>query len=188
MRADPLHKQPRIAHCALAAMLAFAFVPGILVGQAWSVLACMLPLPAGSQSAFASTAVLALAHISRFAGIFAALGFLFASLEPTSRMHARALDHALSTKGWFLSTSFGSSRAMPAMLLVATAAGACLSLHEIESTIMLQLPGTGSIGQTMLANLHFARSEELCAGILTTTLFSLVPLALAALLIARDAK
>jgi hypothetical protein len=51
-----------------------------------------------------------------------------------------------------------------------------LSVHEIECAIMLQPPGTGSLGQTMLANLHFARSEELCAGVLATTLLALAPL------------
>lgn len=166
---------PRRGAFAVALLLAWALAPGILAGQAWTQL--LAALQEHSNDAWTGFAIVLLAHTSRFAGFFCVAGWMLAGLEPRARARARALDHAASARGWALATALGSTRAIVPVLVAAACAGACLSLHEIESTIMLQPPGTGSLGQTMLANLHFARSEELCAGVLFITLAAAVPVA-----------
>jgi ABC-type spermidine/putrescine transport system permease subunit II len=40
---------------------------------------------------------------------------------------------------------------------------ACLSLHEVESSVVLQPAGSSSLAQVLLTQLHFARQEEIAA-------------------------
>lgn len=175
---------PRAGVVALAMLLCWALVPGVLSGQAWTLLIALVqeraPLAGSDALAFVT---LVLAHASRFAGFFALAGVVLASLESRDLQHARMLDAATSTKGWLLTRALGSVHAPLPVVVGAFSAGLCLSLHEIESTIMLQPPGTGSLGQTMLANLHFARSEELCAGVLVVSLLACGALVLPAWLL-----
>jgi ABC-type Fe3+ transport system permease subunit len=172
----PLHTQHACTKIACAVLLAWALVPGILVGQAYAMLLAQLVNLLPNASDVLGLALLVLAHVSRFAGVFVLLGFMFASLEPSQRRWARELDGAVSLPGWIRACVIGARGRVVPVLGALAAAGMSLSVHEIECAIMLQPPGTGSLGQTMLANLHFARSEELCAGVLATTLLALAPL------------
>jgi ABC-type spermidine/putrescine transport system permease subunit II len=58
-------------------------------------------------------------------------------------------------------------------------------LHEIDSSIVLQQPGTQSLAQTLLAQLHFARQEEMAAGAIIVVGGGVVIAALSAWLITR---
>ena len=42
-------------------------------------------------------------------------------------------------------------------------AAMALSLHEIESTVVLQPPGPTTLAQYVLNQLHYNRNDELCA-------------------------
>jgi ABC-type spermidine/putrescine transport system permease subunit II len=65
----------------------------------------------------------------------------------------------------------------------------CLSLHEIDASIVLQQPGTQSLAQTLLAQLHFARQEEMAAGAIVVVGSGLVvAMVAAALLVVRGVR
>ena len=73
---------------------------------------------------------------------------------------ARVLDGGGGMLAWWMSSLPGNAGAV----LGLCAAGGALSLHELESSVMLQSPGVLSLAQTVLGWLHYARYEELSAG------------------------
>jgi ABC-type Fe3+ transport system permease subunit len=62
---------------------------------------------------------------------------------------------------------------------------ACLSLHEVESSIVLQPAGTSSLAQVLLTQLHFARQEEIAAAAILVLTPAAVIALVAGLLLAR---
>lgn len=169
-------KRRSIALLAFAGMMGL-LTPGSLVGQAWA-LAVNLPFVpyAVADSPLPSIA----SHVTRFLGLAVLAGIFFARSESASVRAQRSLDGGQRLRAWCATSLVGKA---PALLGFALAM-ACLSLHEIDSSIVLQQPGTQSLAQTLLAQLHFARQEEMAAGAIVVVGSGLVVAALAAWLLA----
>jgi ABC-type Fe3+ transport system permease subunit len=151
----------RVAWASLVTFLAAGLSPGVLIGSstahAWNSADWMAPIAD-------SVAVIVLAHLARFGFLGALAGWWLARTEPQELRDLRRLDAGESIRGWIRA-------AMPpqAGLLVAAAlATGLLSFHEIESAVMLQPPSNagGGLAWVMLQQLHFARTQELAAGML----------------------
>ncbi len=145
----------RAVRVALCGLVFAALAPGILVGHAWAAFWMVVGAPDAWMDTAAPTV---LAHLTRFAGIAALAGCVLAGLEPAGTRDARAIDAGASLKAWVRTGLSWGTLAGVAVCV------ACLSLHEIESSIVVQPPGMLSLPQTMLGNLHFARQEETSAG------------------------
>jgi len=141
------------AGASLAIWLIGALVPGVLVGaaihRAWSWCPALADGPL----------ILVLAHLARFGAAAAAAGAWMALAEPRECRDMRRLDGAEGLRGWWGAAVAGRAAVIPA---TGVAVG-LLSLHEIEASIFVQPPGVGSLARTVLALLHFNRSEELSA-------------------------
>ncbi len=137
-------------------MLAIALVPGVLVGSAtlafWN--APMMPRAAGD-----SMWPVILAHVARFGFVGVLAGWWMAGLETPDERGARVMLAGTGVRAWW---TLCVKPQIGVVIGVALAAGA-LSLHEIESTVLLQPPGPSSLAQYMLDKLHYNRNEELCA-------------------------
>jgi len=146
---------PTAGVVALGFLIIAALTPGILVGQAWLMAGMALgPWFAGGPFP------VVLAHAARFAGIAALAGVAMARLEPRDVRFMRLLDAGHGPGAWLRLAVAPRAWAVPGV----AAATFCLSLHEVEATIILQPPGVTSLSQTMLAQLHFARNDEIAAG------------------------
>jgi ABC-type spermidine/putrescine transport system permease subunit II len=145
----------RPARCAgeatLAMLLVAALVPGVLVGQATAL--------AWNRLGLDTSAPLVFAHVARFAGVAAVLGWLVAHSEFQEERMLRRIDGQEGLAGLVRVAAPGRWPVVPGAGL----AGASLSLHEIESSVFLQLPGLQSLPQTLLGYLHYSRQEELSA-------------------------
>ncbi|MBI1191214.1 MAG: hypothetical protein GC200_11110 [Tepidisphaera sp.] len=151
--ADPV--AARIARWSTTAWLVAALTPGVLVGKAFAELGIRWQWLGDSQG------IVVLTHLARFGGAAACLGCLAAraarQVQPLRRM-----DGAMGVFGWL-------ETAMPlggAAVLWAGLLAAMQSLHEIESTIIVQPPATPGLAQVMLGYLHYSRLEELSVGVL----------------------
>lgn len=119
-------------------------VTGVLIGGAWRVI---------DDSAL----IVVLAHVSRFLALPAAIGVLLALTEPGEDRDLRLLSGATGPIGWARTSS---GRGWPAIAAGAVAMGG-LSMHEIESAIVVSPPGMASLARSMLNLLHFQRYEHL---------------------------
>ncbi|HLP84498.1 MAG TPA: hypothetical protein VK157_09115 [Phycisphaerales bacterium] len=165
--------------CVLAfvAMLGL-LTPGSLVGQAWSLAVNLPVMPYAIADSMLPTIA---AHVTRFLGLAVLAGVFFARSENASVRAQRELDAGASMRAWALTSLPGKLAALIGLTLAFT----CLSLHEIDSSIVLQQPGTQSLAQTLLAQLHFARQEEMAAGAIIVAGGGLLVAVLAALLVTR---
>jgi len=146
------------ARATCGVLVGFSLVPGVLVGRA--LVECVNLLP-GLGGIADGPGMLVWAHAARFAWLGAATGVLLATRE------ARALADLRSLEGpGFLSWLVVCLPRGWGAMACAAAGAAALSLHEIEASIIVQPPGSISLAQTLLGDLHFARSEELAAGVL----------------------
>jgi ABC-type Fe3+ transport system permease subunit len=161
--------------CIAVSLALPALLPAIMVGHAWSLTSVLAERWLGDTGAWLrdSWLPLALAHLSRFALPLALLGLWMAmSEEPTLRDARRIAGGGL--RGWAraeLARAWG-------VVAGAGLACACLSLHEIEASIVLQPAGESTLAQVLLAQLHFARQEEIAAA----AILVLTPAAFAAAL------
>lgn len=137
------------------ALLVGALVPGILIGAGLAMVMGSLPSWMGETD----IGVFA-AQVARFGCVGALGGCWLAGQEPRALREARVLDGGGGMLGWWMSSLPGNAGAV----LGLCAAGGALSLHELESSVMLQSPGVLSLAQTVLGWLHYARYEELSAG------------------------
>lgn len=147
----------------LAIMLAAFFVPGTLMGQAWYLVVLLLQRAWPDIDAGGGGVAIVLAcHLARFGALALLAGVFLASMEDPVARQLRRVDGAEGLWAWWWACA---RPALPTLVGVGLAL-ACLSLHEVEATIVLQPPGTQSLAQTMLAQLHFARMDELASGTL----------------------
>ncbi len=141
---------------ALAALTAAGLAPGVVVGavvnEAWST------WPATSGLAD-SLWIVVLTHTARFGWIAALLGCCLAGMEPRDRRAQRQIDGAMNLAGWWQA----SGRPGASLVLSAGIMTGLLSVHEIESTVMVQPPGIDSLSRRILQFLHFSRMEDLSA-------------------------
>ncbi|MDX2131088.1 MAG: hypothetical protein SFY69_03430 [Planctomycetota bacterium] len=152
-----------------------ALTPGVLVGQALST--AWTGWDALLESPFAP----AFAHVVRFGAIGVVIGVLLAGTERASERDLRAIDGQGGLGGFLRVVVRG--RAMAAAGV--GAAIACLSLHEIETGVLLQPPGTPSFAQIMLGYLHFSRLDDLAAAVVWLLALGGVAGGLGALVAAR---
>ncbi len=180
----------RIILVCLGAWLVGALVPGVMVGAAWRTLSTSLASgeligSAGEPIAdvLDGPAGLILAHLTRFGVLGALLGFALAQMEERDLRETRLLldaGRADAVRAWWRASVL---RHWPAVVGV-MAAAAALSLHEIESAVIMTPAGTVSIAGRMLEHLHYNAEHRLMASGLVVTSISLVLSTLAALSIA----
>jgi ABC-type Fe3+ transport system permease subunit len=171
----------------IAVLLALpALLPGIMTGHAWSLATVLAERTLGDPGAWLrdSWLPMILAHVSRFALLAVLLGvWMSASEEPSLRdvrllagggpfARLRAWVRTELRRGW-------------GVVLGVALAMACLSLHEVESSIVLQPAGTSSLAQVLLTQLHFARQEEIAAAAILVLTPAAVIALVAGLLLAR---
>ncbi|HPO93300.1 MAG TPA: hypothetical protein PL072_07495 [Phycisphaerales bacterium] len=147
----------------LAVLLAMALYPGVLVGSAYALVFPALPesltWKLGSFGDFLANYRVALAHVGRWGALAGLAAFKIAMSEPPAQRDQRRLDErrpAVSFVRLLLVPNLG-------VVLGVGVAMACLSLHEIESSVMVQAPGDQPLAQMLLDALHFARDEYLSA-------------------------
>jgi ABC-type spermidine/putrescine transport system permease subunit II len=167
---------PPTAAVIVGVFVLLALVPGVLIGTAYN---SAFPLQTGNLGGWLighGEVRVVLAHVARFGALPVLLAVRLAMLEPRAARHMRLLDEpggggtAWMGVGWW--SSGWSSVVSYTQALVRPSVGAfvglflavmCLSMHEIESTIMVQAPGSRPLAQVLLDQLHFARDEELSA-------------------------
>ncbi len=140
----------------LAACLAWALLPGVLVGAAIASVTRLSMVPdAIGDSALPMVA----AHVSRVFFLPVLVGLWLAASEARSIGESRRLDGAVGPVAWgrtVLGGVLGPS-------LAVGLAGLCLSVHEIESSLQVQSPGIDHLAQRLLQWLHYERTAELSA-------------------------
>ncbi|MFI4872565.1 MAG: hypothetical protein ACIARQ_12195 [Phycisphaerales bacterium JB061] len=138
----------RVTVVCVAASIVTALLPGVvtgvLIGGAW-------------RAIDDSVLIVILAHVSRFLALPAGVGVLLALTEPSEDRDLRLLAGATGPIGWARTSGV---RGWPAIAAGALAAGG-LSMHEIESSIVVSPPGMASLARSMLNLLHFQRYEHL---------------------------
>lgn len=170
----------RLILLSLGAWLIGALVPGVMVGAAWRTFSSFLSsgqLIGSFGEPFADLLDgplgLILSHLTRFGALGALLGFALAQMEERDLRETRLLmNHGRgeAVRAWWRASVL---RHWPALLGV-TAAAAALSLHEIESAVILTPAGTVSIAGRMLEHLHYNAEHRLMASGLVVTGCSLI--------------
>jgi ABC-type Fe3+ transport system permease subunit len=140
----------------LACAVAWALVPGVLVGAA---VAQFMRLPIIPEVIEQSAVPMVIAHLSRASFLPILVGIWLGSSEAGGLADTRLLDGATGLRNW-VRTSLRS--AIGPALAVGLACG-CLSFHEIESSVQVQPPGIDHIAQRLLQWLHYERMAELSA-------------------------
>lgn len=159
-------------------LIASALVPGVLVGTAtiafWN--GTWLPRAAGD-----SMWPVVFAHVARCGFVGAAAGWWLAGLETTDERGARLMLAGNGVRGW---AALCLRPQIGGIIGVGLAAMA-LSLHEIESTVIVQPPGPTTLAQYVLNQLHYNRNEELCAACVNIMVAGVLLAGLAGWLIGR---
>ncbi len=144
----------RIARLCLLASLASCVMPGVLVGSA---LAATISLVDVNRLLADSSLAVGVGHLARFSFVPILVGWWLARTEPAEARDLRRIEGIGGPWG-YLSTILPTH--LPALLGVA-AMLAALSLHEIESAIMLTPPGGGGLAHRILGFLHYSRMGDL---------------------------
>ncbi|MEM7622320.1 MAG: hypothetical protein AAF235_03870 [Planctomycetota bacterium] len=145
------------------ALLATALTPGVLIGAAMNTAYGSLGGSSGGSfgGSLGSVSVI-LSMLARFGVLGAFAGLWMAWREDASLRADGALHVRDTVRAWWV---FVLSRRL--LLPVGAAiASACLTLHEIEASVMVRPPGPDNLARLMLDALHFARMDELAAVIL----------------------
>ncbi len=140
----------------LGVFLAWAIMPGVLVGAA---IAQMMRLPGVPDTLAQSAVPMVIAHISRAAFLPILVGVWLGASEAGAIAETRLLDGATGLAHW---TRVSLRSVLGPALAVGLACG-CLSFHEIESSVQVQGPGIDHMAQRLLQWLHYARMTELSA-------------------------
>ncbi|GMV25351.1 MAG: hypothetical protein AMXMBFR58_13820 [Phycisphaerae bacterium] len=153
MSARPNSRVPRLC---VVLLTTAGLIPGVILGsavnQAWLKWEQTRPIAD-------SYWVIVLAHAARFCWIPAWVGCLLAGAEQVDRRHQRLIDGAAGLKGWWIA----AARPGAGILAAASIFAGLMSVHEIESTVLVQPPGIDGLARQILQFLHFSRMEELSA-------------------------
>lgn len=170
----------RVLIVCLGAWLVGMLVPGVMVGAAWRSFSTLLAsgqligsLGEPIADLLDGPLGLILAHLTRFGALGAFLGFALAQMEERDLRETRLLmNHrgGEALRAWWRASVL---RHWPALIGV-MAAAAALSLHEIESAVIMAPAGTVSIAGRMLEHLHYNAEHRLMASGLVVTGCSLV--------------
>ncbi|MCC6426219.1 MAG: hypothetical protein IT435_05310 [Phycisphaerales bacterium] len=106
--------------------------------------------------------IVVLAHAARFCWVPAIMGCWVAGLEPVERRMQRMVDGGGGVRVWWWACAQGG---IPVWVVgpIAGVITGLMSLHEIESTVMVSPPGVDSLARRILQFLHYARMEDLSA-------------------------
>lgn len=143
-----------LARMCLLAFLVAGVLPGVLVGSALA--ACLSLVDSRRLIADTSLAV-AMGHLARFLFVPILAGWWLASTEPADARDLRRVEGVGGLSGYFAGIF---PNQLPALIGVAAILTA-LSLHEIESAIMLTPPGGGGLAHRILGFLHYSKMEDL---------------------------
>lgn len=146
-------RRERLLLCGAMVFISAGIVPGVLVGAA---VKASLALTPWTEMLLDSAAGVVLGHVARFGVVGVLIGLWIARSTPAAETDLRKIDGG-GLWGWMI----GALRSQSPALVAAGIAGFALSLHEVESTIILSPAGPGSLAQQMLNYLHQARQEEL---------------------------
>ncbi|MEM7628992.1 MAG: hypothetical protein AAF356_06170 [Planctomycetota bacterium] len=139
----------------LALSVWVALLPGVLVGAS----VAQLGLSEGSGAVLHAAG-------ARFVAFPLLVGLLLALSEEAATRDARRLDAPGSVVGsaltWLLAAMPGHARGVLGAGLVV----GVLTLHEIEASVVVQPIGVRGMPRVLLDALHFARDDELAAGVL----------------------
>ena len=170
-----------VAGAGLLAFLVAGLSPGVLLGSAaahaWNhpALAVVYDTPV----------IVVLCHLARFGFLACMTGMSLARAEGGLR-DMRSLDAGDSLRGWLVA-------AAPPQLGVMAGMGVAmglLSLHEIETTIMVQPPSAagGGLAWKLLQALHFNREDDLIPAMVFLVGTGLVIATISVLLAGRGPK
>ncbi len=155
----------------LGVMLAGALVPGVLIGSAWAGLATALrglDQDVGLRGVLAGASdgpmILIAAHVARFGVVGVLAGIALWRSEEQSLRQARVLMAGDGLRAFGVLVLATPTRL--AVLAGVAIVGAALSLHEIESAIMVQPPGRASLARQLLEQLHYLQDERTSASII----------------------
>ncbi len=157
---------PRTARVSAGAFAMFALIPGVLFGAAVARAISLEAVP----GALADSALgLHVAHLGRF-GILACIGAVWVRMIEPRELDDLAMLCGPGFRGWLLADA---PRHLPALLGFAVMIAA-LSIHEIETTVILQPVGTDALARLMLGLLHYQRRDDLASGVLVISGISVV--------------
>ncbi|MFN0010478.1 MAG: hypothetical protein ACKVS8_02415 [Phycisphaerales bacterium] len=161
-----------LARGVLTLGLACALLPGVLVG--WLIRLGATKIGAwwlGVDDFVSGTSAgLVLGHSARFAGLAMVIGVLLARAEPRGLKELRASEGAAGFAAWWRLCLLPGWKPLAGAGLAAMS----LSMFEIEASVMLQAPGTGSLARTLLEHLHTLRDQQLAAGAVNLMAIGLV--------------
>ena len=157
----------------LGALAITFFVPGVLIGGAIASIGATADSIGG----------LILAHVARFGLIAAIAGLLVARTESRALRDAR-IGLGGGAQGWIRGVALGQA----GVIVGAAGAIALLSMHEIESAVLLARAGHATLSQYMLDLLHYFRMDELLSALLWAQGIGLAAAVGAALATSRGAR
>ncbi len=170
---NPSVRIRRIGAWALMILCILGLIPGVLIGAA--VVRSPIPwLTTGWGGAL-------LASCIRSAFLGAIIGALCARAESIERQSIRWQMSGGSITGW-------ARAVLPGITLPLLGAGliaGLYSMYEIEASVMVRPPGMDNLPQQLLADLHYARLEQLSAAGVNLLGIGLVGSIIASLLITR---
>jgi ABC-type Fe3+ transport system permease subunit len=145
-------------------LLVCGLVPGVLVGSgvahAWNLIDSWMD----ARFVTDTSLIVVLGHVARFGFLAALVGVWLGAQESDQEREQRRMDAGDGVRGWWGVLA----RWRVGVLAVLGVVAGLLSLHEVESSVMLMPASSagGGIGWRMLQNLHFLRMEDLSAGVL----------------------
>jgi ABC-type spermidine/putrescine transport system permease subunit II len=173
-----------LVHSAAVVYFVGMLLPGVLVGaahaRAWRWLDELFGGPGVSEGLLPMVA----AHLARFGGVGVVIGVWLARTEDPATEDLARLDGAGGVSGWWRLVLWPRAGAV----LGAGVIIGVLSLHEIESAVVLQPPGHASLAHLLLGYLHFTRREELSAAAVLLALGGLVLAGAVSLLLRSAAR
>lgn len=142
----------RCARIIAAASLLSFLLPGVLVGAGFARFGARLNIDPAVLGVAAS--------IARTLFVAGIAGLILANAESPEHRAMRQLDDRGDALGWITTNPARALR-----LFCGAGLGAfLLGLHEIEASVIIRPPGMANLPQQMLADLHYARLEQLSAG------------------------
>lgn len=152
----------RVTRVAVRLLVIAGLIPGVLVGcavsQAWERAAGTNQLAGQVRDSFG---IISLAHLARFAFLPVLVAAAAIRAEPPSQRSSRRIDGATGILAWVRA---GLPPHLPWLVLASCIAG-LMSVHEIESAMIVQPPGD-TLARMVLGFLHYSRTDELCAAAL----------------------
>ncbi|MBX3409672.1 MAG: hypothetical protein KF859_07270 [Phycisphaeraceae bacterium] len=149
----------RVVCAAGVVFLVGMLMPGVLIGAAHAQAWRWVDEVMGGVGVSDGAAPLVGAHLARFGGVGVVIGAWLARTEDAGTMELSRLDGVGGVRGW-------AGLVLVPRVGVVLGAGlmiGVLSVHEIESAVVVRPVGLASLSHLLLGYLHFTRREELSA-------------------------